>query len=82
MLIISFNRLCEVKIMSEIPKAPIARLIKEAGAERVSEDAKEELAAYLEEVARNVAREANNVAKVAKRKTVKADDIKLAIKNL
>jgi histone H3/H4 len=68
--------------MSEIPKAPIARLIKEAGAERVSEDAKEELAAYLEEVARNVAREANNVAKVAKRKTVKADDIKLAIKNL
>ena len=68
--------------MSEIPKAPIARLIKEAGAERVSEDAKEELAAYLEEVACNVSREANNVAKVAKRKTVKADDIKLAIKNL
>ena len=68
--------------MSEIPKAPIARLIKEAGAERVSDDAKEELAAYLEEVARNVAKEANNVAKIAKRKTVKADDIKLAIKNL
>ena len=68
--------------MSEIPKAPIARIIKEAGAERVSEDAKAELAAYVEEVARNVAKEANNVAKIAKRKTVKADDIKLAIKNL
>ena len=52
--------------MSEIPKAPIARIIKESGAERVSEDAKE----------------ANKVAKVAKRKTIKADDIKLAIKNL
>ena len=74
--------LCEVKIMSEIPKAPIARIIKESGAERVSEDAKAELAAYLEEVARDVAKEANNVAKIAKRKTVKADDIKLAIKNL
>ena len=55
--------------MSEIPKAPIARIIKDTGAERVSEDAKAELAAYLEEVARNVAIEANNVAKIAKRKT-------------
>ncbi|MDO5809983.1 MAG: NFYB/HAP3 family transcription factor subunit, partial [Methanobrevibacter sp.] len=27
-------------------------------------------------------KEANNVAKIAKRKTVKAEDIKLAIKNL
>ena len=68
--------------MSEIPKAPVERIIKESGAERVSEDAKEELALYLEEVAREVAKEANKVAKVAKRKTVKADDIKLAIKNL
>lgn len=74
--------LSEVKSMSEIPKAPVARIIKESGAERVSEDAKEELALYLEEVAREVAKEANKVAKVAKRKTVKADDIKLAIKNL
>ena len=49
--------------MSEIPKAPIARIIKDTGAERVSEDAKAELAEYLEEVARDVAIEANNVAK-------------------
>ena len=68
--------------MSEIPTAPIARIIKEAGAERVSEDAKAALAAYVEEVAREVAKEATQVAKIAKRKTIKADDIKLAIKNL
>lgn len=68
--------------MSEIPKAPIARIIKDTGAERVSEDAKAELAVYLEEVARNVAIEANNVAKITKRKTIKPEDIKLAIKNL
>ena len=64
--------------MSEIPKAPIARIIKDTGAERVSEDAKAELAEYLEEVARDVAIEANNVAKIAKRKTIKPEDIKLA----
>ena len=68
--------------MSEIPKAPIARIIKDTGAERVSEDAKAELAEYLEEVARDVAIEANNVAKIAKRKTIKQYDIKLAIKKL
>lgn len=68
--------------MSEIPKAPIARIIKDTGAERVSEDAKAELAEYLEEVARDVAIEANNVARIAKRKTIKPEDIKLAIKNL
>ena len=68
--------------MSEIPKAPIARIIKDTGAERVSEDAKAELGEYLEEVARDVAIEANNVAKIAKRKTIKPEDIKLAIKNL
>ena len=68
--------------MSEIPKAPIARIIKDTGAERVSEDDKAELAEYLEEVARDVAIEANNVAKIAKRKTIKPEDIKLAIKNL
>lgn len=43
---------------------------------------KAELAEYLEEVARDVAIEANNVAKIAKRKTIKPEDIKLAIKNL
>lgn len=64
--------------MSEIPKAPIARIIKDTGAERVSEDAKAELAEYLEEVARDVAIEANNVAKIAKRKTIKPEDIKIS----
>ena len=48
--------------MARIPIAPVGRIIKESGAERVSEDAK--------------------VAALAKRKTVKAEDIELAIKNL
>ncbi|MDL2271158.1 histone family protein [Methanobrevibacter sp. OttesenSCG-928-I08] len=68
--------------MSNIPKAPIGRIMKEAGAERISEDAKDELTNYLEEVATNVTVEAKKAAEFAKRKTIKADDIKLAIKNL
>ncbi|WP_409200149.1 histone family protein [Methanobrevibacter sp. DSM 116169] len=68
--------------MSNIPKAPIARIMKESGAERISEDAKDELTNYLEEVAANVSTEAKKAAEFAKRKTIKAEDIKLAIKNL
>ena len=71
----------EMLIMS-IPVAPIGRIIKDAGAERVSEDAKVELADSLDEIARNIAIKANEAAKLAKRKTVKADDIKFAVKEL
>ncbi len=72
----------EVKNMAEIPKAPIARIIKDTGAERVSEDAKVELAEALEEIARNIAIKANEAARLAKRKTIKAEDIKFAVNEL
>ena len=49
---------------------------------RVSEDAKVALEAYLEEKAEEVSRESIKLAALAKRKTVKAEDIELAIKNL
>ena len=65
-----------------IPIAPIGRIIKEAGAERVSEDAKKELSAYVEAEAARVAKKAIKFAALAKRKTVKAEDIELAISDL
>ncbi len=68
--------------MAQIPKAPIARIIKDTGAERVSEDAKVELAESLEEIAREIAIKANEAAKLAKRKTIKAEDIKFAVNEL
>ena len=64
--------------MKELPVASVDRIIRNAGADRVSEDAKEALAAILEEYGTRVSAEAIKLCKHAGRKTVKEEDIKLA----
>ena len=66
--------------MTELPIAAVDRIIRKAGAKRVSESAAEELAEALEDYALDIAGEASDLAEHAGRKTIRDTDIRLASK--
>ena len=65
---------------SILPAAAMEKLLKKAGAERVSEDAKHELKEVLEAYAINLGGKAVRLAAHAGRKTIKSSDVKEAVK--
>ncbi|MGM5479851.1 MAG: histone family protein [Nanobdellota archaeon] len=61
-----------------IPLASMERILKKAGAQRVSEESKVALRQVLEDISMELGEEAIKLAAHAGRKTVKAEDIRLA----
>jgi histone H3/H4 len=68
--------------MAEIPLAVVSRIMKVAGAERVNIEAIKIVAEKTETYGAAVAKEAVSLAKASDRKTVKAEDIKLAAEKI
>ena len=67
--------------MTEIPIAPVMRMIKNTSNVRVSKDAGIELTKILESIGTEISKDAVMLAKHAGRKTVKSSDILLAYEN-
>ena len=65
---------------SELGLSAMYRILKKSGAERVSDESANELRRVIEELAEAIAKNAVEDANHARRKTVKAEDIKLASK--
>ena len=65
---------------SELGLSAMYRILKKSGAERVSDESASELRRVIEEIAETIAKNAVEDANHAGRKTVKAEDVKLASK--
>jgi DNA-binding protein len=57
---------------------PLRRLMKDAGAERISDDAAKELSKYLEIKTIELIKESQKITQHSKRATITREDIKLA----
>lgn len=67
---------------NDLRLAPMHRIIKNAGAERVSDGAAKELRSALEDIGLKISKEALDFTKHAHRKTVKDVDIQIAVRKV
>lgn len=66
----------------EIPLAPVERILRQEGAYRVSDEAARRLRDFLEKLARELARESVEMARHAGRRTVRSEDVDMAIRRV
>ncbi len=66
--------------LKKLPLAAMGKLLKEAGAKRVSVSAEEALEEELEEKLKEIVSDASIFAEHAGRKTIKKEDIELALR--
>jgi histone H3/H4 len=65
-------------MVARIPKLAVEKLMKKYGAERISEDAVEEMRKILENHLFSISQKASKIATHSKRKTIWASDLKIA----
>jgi histone H3/H4 len=66
---------------SELGLSAMYRILKKAGAERVSDESADELRRVLEDIATTIATSAVDMSNHAGRKTIRGEDVKLASKS-
>jgi histone H3/H4 len=69
-----------IKAGYEIPLAPLERILRQEGGYRVSEEAVEKLRDVVEKLAREIAKVSVDMSKHAGRRTIKAEDVEVALK--
>ncbi len=66
--------------MTDLPRAPLKRILKQAGSERVSDDAVTSFEQAVLDYAQDLADSARQYARHAGRKTVKKNDVRAVLK--
>ena len=66
---------------SELGLSAMNRILKKAGAERVTQESANELRRILEDIAYEIAKNSIEMAKHAGRRTIRAEDVKLGSKS-
>lgn len=64
--------------MANLPIAAVERVARKAGVERISAEALQELAVSVEDIAAELVKEIETIAKHAGRRTVNPEDVKIA----